>query len=745
MIIKYKDKEYNIEPNYQSLINLKNQCFNNHFHFIMKEVLKNEEFSKWFYSEYDSVGDFNSNPNKCLMCNTKTNGMYCKECRKTDEYKNIRVKKIKQTKLKRYGSENYNNAEKQKLTNSLKSDEEKTIIINKIKNKHKSKSNEEKLAITEKRKLTNSLKSKEQKIKTSEKLSLARKSKSNEEKTEIYNKVKQTKLERYNNENYNNIEKQKLTFNLKTDEEKLDIVKKRKKTKLEKYGNENYVNFEKAKQTKLEKYNDENYTNSKKMKATKLEKYNDENFVNPKKAKQTKLEKYGDENYNNIEKQKLTFSLKSDDELEEIKKLRKQTKLEKYGNEEYNNREKFKQTCLERYGVECNLQSNETKEKIKQTCLERYGVFNFNNSDKAKQTCLEKYNVVYFKQSHFKNINDLNEKYVKENFIKNNRFLIQEFMEYFNFEYTCAMKYKKMFNIQEPNKTNLYKTQQFIFDSIKTENKIFNDRSVLDGKELDIYLPDIKLAIEYNGLLYHSEGYSEHKQFGNVDKNYHLDKTLGCLQKGITLFHIFEGENLDLWLSMINNKLGLNERIFARKCYVAELKSKDIINFLNENHIQGYVQSSINLGLFYTDGVDLPKLVSVMTFSKPRFNKRYEYELIRFCSLKNTSVIGGANKLLKYFINKYNPKSIISYANRRFSNGSIYETLGFKKIGASAPNYFYFNMLDYKLESRNKYQKHKLKSLLSDFDSNLSEAENMFKNGYRRIYDCGNLVYELVL
>ena len=309
------------------------------------------------------------------------------------------------------------------------------------------------------------------------------------------------------------------------------------------------------------------------------------------------------------------------------------------------------------------------------------------------------------------------------------------------------MSYKSKFNIQEPNKTNLFKTQQYIFDNIKIENKIFNDRVILDGKELDIYLPDYNLGIEYNGLMYHSEGCSDIPWLSSTDKNYHLDKTNQCLEKGIQLFHIFEGENLDLWLSMINNKLGLNERIFARKCYVAELKSKDIIKFLSDNHIQGYVQSSINLGLFYTDGVDnlgLPKLVSVMTFSKPRFNKRYQYELIRFCSLKNTSVIGGANKLLKYFINKYNPKSIISYANRRFSNGSIYETLGFKKIGTSGPNYFYFKD-SLTLESRNKYQKHKLKSLLPDFDENLSEAENMFKNGYRRIYDCGNLVYELVL
>ena len=633
MIIKYKDKEYNIDPNYQSLINLKNQCFNNHFHFIMKEALKNEEFSKWFYSEYESVSDFNNNKNRCENCGKKTAGKYCRECRKTDKIKAIIHQRKCETKLKKYGDKNYNNPEKNKQTCLDRYGFEYSTQVPEFVEKSKQ-------TFLRKYGVTNPNKC-----------------------SSVRNKIKQTNLEKYGVE-----------YALQLP----DVIEKRINTNLEKYGVEN------VRQSPIIKN---------KIKLTKLERYGNENYNNINKSKQTNLKKYG---------------FKYAAQVPEFK-------------------EKNKKTCLEKYGVEYALQVPEIREKI-------------------KQTCLEKYNVEYVTQMHFKNINDLNENYVKENFIKNNRFLIQEFMEYFNFEYTCALNYKKLFNIQEPNKTNLYKTQQFIFDNIKTENKIFNDRTVLDGKELDIYLPDIKLAIEYNGLLYHSEGLSSYTMFNtsNVDKNYHLNKTLECQKLGITLFHIFEGENLDLWLSMINNKLGLNKRIFARKCYIAELKSKDIINFLNDNHIQGYVQSSINLGLFYTDGVELPKLVSVMTFSKPRFNKKYEYELIRFCSLKNTSVIGGANKLLKYFINKYNPKLIISYANRRFSNGSIYETLGFKKIGASSPNYFYFKDSSV-LESRNKYQKHKLSNLLEEFDPNLTESENMFKNGYRRIYDCGNLVYELVL
>ena len=136
-----------------------------------------------------------------------------------------------------------------------------------------------------------------------------------------------------------------------------------------------------------------------------------------------------------------------------------------------------------------------------------------------------------------------------------------------------------------------------------------------------------------------------------------------------------------------------------------------------------------------------------MTFAKPRFNKKYDYELIRFCNKSGFSVIGGASKLFNYFIKNYNtksPKSIITYANRRFSNGKIYETLGFKFLRKTEPNYFYFKKNTLTLLSRNQFQKHKLKDKLSLFDYNLSESENMFNNDYRRIYDCGNLVYEYV-
>ena len=394
----------------------------------------------------------------------------------------------------------------------------------------------------------------------------------------------------------------------------------------------------------------------------------------------------------------------------------RKTKLQNHGDPNYNNREKYHKTCLERYGVNSYLGTEEFKNISKQTSLEKYGVENPN-------------------QRHFKNLDDLNEEFFRNNFIKDNRFLVDECCLYFNFSSRAADDYKEKFNITEINKSNHLKTQQYIFDSINTENKFFNDRHLI--KELDIYIPDYNLAIEYDGLMYHSEGYTEYPMFKNTEKTYHLEKTELCLKNNIQLFHIFEGEDLDLWLSMINNKLGLNEKIYARKCIIKELNSQETVEFLNENHLQGFCQAKINVGLFYNN-----ELVSVMTFSKPRFNKKYEYELIRFCSKRNTSVIGGATKLWKYFVTKYNPNSVITYANRRFSNGEIYKTLGFTFLEKTSPNYFYFKGRSRELFSRVKFQKHKLKELLDVYDENLSEAENMFNNNYRRIYDCGNLKFE---
>ena len=157
--------------------------------------------------------------------------------------------------------------------------------------------------------------------------------------------------------------------------------------------------------------------------------------------------------------------------------------------------------------------------------------------------------------------------------------------------------------------------------------------------------------------------------------------------------------------------------------------------FILKYHIQGTYASSINLGLFYKN-----RMVAVMTFNKSRFNKKYDYELIRYCTVANFTVIGGASKLFEYF-RRNNAGSVITYADRRWSQGQLYRQIGFKEIHDADPNYFYFKDNSLQRKSRVQFQKHKLPRLLNYFDLKLSEYENMSANGWDRIWDVGNKVF----
>jgi len=266
------------------------------------------------------------------------------------------------------------------------------------------------------------------------------------------------------------------------------------------------------------------------------------------------------------------------------------------------------------------------------------------------------------------------------------------------------------------------------------ENVIENDTVILNGKEIDLYLPKHKLAIEVDGIYWHSE-------LKGKKRNYHLSKTESCNNLGISLLHIFENEwreSQEIVKSIIANKLRINSRkIYARKTKVKELDNKTKKDFLNKNHLQGNGRSQYKYGLYCED-----ELVSVMTFGKRKItNKNPEYEIIRFASKLGTNVIGGASKLLKHFEKTHSPEKIITYSDRRYStSNTFYQKLGFRYSHSSKPNYWYFkgNM---NLLSRVNFQKHKLKDKLEKFDESLSEWENMKHNGYNRIWDCGNYVF----
>jgi hypothetical protein len=424
---------------------------------------------------------------------------------------------------------------------------------------------------------------------------------------------------------------------------------KSKKTNIEKYGVEYPIQLEqikeKRKQNNIEKYVDG------------TTKFSD--II--KKIKNTKKEKYNDENYNNIQQIK-------------------NTKKEKYNDENYNNRNKSIITNLQKYNIENVSEIKEIKEKKKETFLLNYNVDNYSKSD------IYKNDKINFLKAKYKDLNLLS--------ISGNTL---------NFTCDCNKKHNYDINLNILRNRLIYKTtlcticnpissytnsgHEIQFQNFILENynkiKITNDRNIIKPLELDIYLPDLKLAFEFNGLYWHSDAKKE--------KQFHKMKSDMCDEKGIQLIHIWEDDWLykqDIIKSMVLNKLGKNEnKIFARKCIIKEISDNNLIrSFLDENHIQGFVGSKVKIGLFYNND-----LISLMTFGN-RGNKSTninKYELLRFCNKLNICVMGGASILFKYFIKNYNPTEITAYVDRSFSQGEHYETLGFKFIGKTEPNYYY--------------------------------------------------------
>lgn len=260
-----------------------------------------------------------------------------------------------------------------------------------------------------------------------------------------------------------------------------------------------------------------------------------------------------------------------------------------------------------------------------------------------------------------------------------------------------------------------------------------NNRSAISPYEIDILLNNV--AIEYNGIYWHSE------EAGGKDRNYHIDKYNRIKDAGFYPVFVFEDEWLfkkEIVKSILKNRLEvIDNKIYARKCFVKELKNDEIKDFYEINHIQGYAPSLVNLALIYND-----EIVSALSFGSPRFAKKYDYEIIRFSNLLNTSVIGGFGKLFKHFTRNYEFNKIITYSDKRFFTGDIYLNNGFKQLRDTSPSYYYFNKREMIRYNRVKFQKHKLNNILENFDENLSEHQNMCNNNYLRIWDCGNHKFE---
>lgn len=445
--------------------------------------------------------------------------------------------------------------------------------------------------------------------------------------------------------------------------------------------------------------------------------------------------------------------------VEEIKEKRESTFKEKWGGHPAKSemvKQKVKSYFLEKFGVENPILLDSIKEKINNTNLERFGGHPMKLDyfkEKSKKINLEKWGEEFYtKTNYYKEKLKIITFENNKNKIDNKNYKLIECLdtEYVIFCNNCESEfniqrqlYLKRERSNEEICTNCNKVTK---STSKSEKEIYSwiteiykgeilENKKIDGKELDIYIPEFNLGIEFNGLYWHSEF--------QKTKKYHLDKKIHFKKLNISLFQIWEDDWLykkDIIKEMIKNRIGLSDKIWARKCDVRIIDDNKLVrDFLEKNHIQGFVGSSIKIGLF-NDG----NLVSLMTFGKLRISMGQksgegEWELLRFCNLKGKSVVGGASKILKYFISNFNPNKIITYSLNSYSDGNLYNKIGFDFVSETGVNYFWCK--DKVRNYRFNFRKDKLVSM--GYDSNKTEAEIMREIGYFKVWDAGSKRWEL--
>lgn len=398
-----------------------------------------------------------------------------------------------------------------------------------------------------------------------------------------------------------------------------------------------------------------------------------------------------------------------------------ETNRKKYGSDYYLGTEAFKEQCkktnLAKYGYEWSTQSPEVKLRHDAANYLKYGV---KDSKQAKASDELK---IY-----------LNDKEKSATFLVEKSFTFYELTKYFKDDTESQLNAWLMrFDLYQFLVKKRSKPEEELADYLFNLGfTTYNCRKLLgNGKEIDIYNPDLKIGVEFNGTYYHSSRVI-------ADKNYHFNKSKLAEEKGIRLIHIYEyewcdpdkREKIKSFFNIAANNV--KEKIYARNCEVKEISNKEARDFNDRNHLQGHRNAQVTYGLFYNN-----KLVQLMSFSRTRYNRNIKdddtWEIVRGCPGSNNIVIGGVGKLFKHFIRDYNPKKIFSYCDFNKFDGKSYEAIGMKFIGYTGPDKKW--VIKGNVVNRNPHRYHELKNEAEAIIWGAGSKKYIWENpNYKNIY-----------
>lgn len=315
---------------------------------------------------------------------------------------------------------------------------------------------------------------------------------------------------------------------------------------------------------------------------------------------------------------------------------------------------------------------------------------------------------------------------------------LQEIAEELDISYEHTKQFRVEFDLPITiNRKPFSKEEKTLLSKIQhLDENVGARKYTVDGKrfEVDIFFPATKIGVEYNGSYFHDT-------FRNGDPSYHLKKLDACQQIGIRLLHFWDyevKEKFEIVESIIEIRVkGPRVKIFARKCEVIQITEIEAQRFFDKNHLAGFIKAKTYYGLVYKG-----EIVQALSISKTRF-KRHEdsHEIIRSCSSIHTQIVGGLSRLVAFAIKNEDIKKLVTFADKRFSNGNSYKAIGFKEVYHTPPNYVYQskNGVNY---SRHKFMKHKL--IKMGFDAMKTEHTIMRELGYKQLHDCGSIKFEMM-